>query len=103
VLLGVATDKEGRHVDHLLANTDVSLSDKNTGVVDGLGKTLLEDLGLESALHESLSGKLENIIEGVLLVSQETVSLEAADKRGSLEESLRILQVQSQKGTGRLE
>ena len=102
MLLGINADKEGRHVDDLLADTDVSLSDKDASMVNGLGQSLLEDLSLQSALHESLGGQLQDIIEGVLLVSQKTVSLEAADERRGLEESLGILQIQSQESTGSL-
>ena len=47
MLLGVETDDERRNVDDLLADSDVALSDENTGVVDGLGETELVDLGLE--------------------------------------------------------
>ena len=86
----------------MLANTDVTLSDQNTSMVNGLSETLLEDFGLKSSLHESLSGELEDIIEGVLLVSQETISLQAAEKRRSLEESLGIFWVQSEESTSRL-
>ena len=50
VLLGVEADNERWNVDDLLADTDVSLADKNTGVVDGLGKAKLVDASLETAL-----------------------------------------------------
>jgi hypothetical protein len=60
-------------------------------VVDGLCKPLLENLSLQPTLHQSLRGELEDIIEGVLLVSHETVALQAADKRRSFEKSLGVL------------
>ena len=44
MLLGVETDNEGGDVDHLLPHTDVSLPDEDTGVVDGLGESKLENL-----------------------------------------------------------
>ena len=102
VLLGVNSDQERRHIHHLLSNTDMSLSDQHAGVVDGLGKTLLEDLGLEATLHESLSGQGQDVLEGSLLIGQKSVSLETTDKRGGLEDALGVLQVKSQKGTGGL-
>lgn len=102
VLLGVNSDQERRHIHHLLSNTDMSLSNQHTGVVNGLGKTLLEDLGLKAALHKSLSGQGKDVLKGVLLVGQESVSLKAADKRGGLKNALGVLQVKSQKGTGSL-
>lgn len=46
MLLRVKTDDERGNVDDLLADTDVALTDQDTGVVDGLGKTEFVDLGL---------------------------------------------------------
>ncbi len=71
-------------------------------MVNGLGKVLLEDLSLQSALHEDLGGELQDIIEGVLVFSEDTVALQAADERRSLEKSLWVLGIQSKKGTGSL-
>jgi hypothetical protein len=34
VLLGVETNDEGRHIDDLLADTDMALADQNTSMVD---------------------------------------------------------------------
>lgn len=102
VFLAISANKEGGNVDSLLAHANVSLSNENTGMVDGLGEALLEDLGLQSALHQSLGGELEDIIEGVLLVGHEAVALEAADEGGGLEQSLGVLGVKSQEDTGGL-
>jgi len=63
VLLAVETDDERGDVDDLLANADVALLDQDTGVVDRLGKTELEDLGLEAALEEILGLEVEHVIE----------------------------------------
>jgi len=38
-LLGVESDNKGGNVHNLLANSDMPLSDENTGVVNRLGKT----------------------------------------------------------------
>lgn len=46
VLLRVETDNERWDVDDLLANTDVSLADQNTSVMDRLGEAELVDTGL---------------------------------------------------------
>lgn len=46
VLLRVETDNEGRNVDDLLSDTDVTLTDQDTGVVDRFGEAELVDLGL---------------------------------------------------------
>ena len=44
VLLRLESDDEGRDVDHLFPDSDVSLTDENTSVMDGLGQSQLEDL-----------------------------------------------------------
>lgn len=54
VLLRVEADDERGDVDDLLADADVSLADEDAGVVDRLGETGLEDLGLQPALEEVL-------------------------------------------------
>ena len=48
---------------NLLSDADVSLSDEDSGVVDGLGESELEDLGLESSLEEVLNLETENVIK----------------------------------------
>jgi hypothetical protein len=103
VLLRVGSDGERRHVDYLLANTDVSLSDEHASVVDGLGESLLEDLGLQTTLHQSLRGQLKNIIQSVLLIGHKTVTLQAADKGGGLKQALGVLAVQGKEGTSSLQ
>jgi len=102
VLLGVGSDQEGRNVHDLLADADVSLSDKDASVVDGLGKVKLENLGLKSALHENLCGQLKDVIQGVLVLGKEAVSLQAADKGRGLEKALGVLSVAHEKGSGSL-
>jgi hypothetical protein len=62
----------------------------------------LEDLGLQSALHKSLSGELQDIIEGVFLLSQKAKSLKTTNKRRGLENSLGVLCVEGQEGTSSL-
>jgi hypothetical protein len=81
---------------------DMSLADKNTGVMNGLGKALLEYFGLQSSLHESLGAQVEDIIKGVFLVSHQTETLQSSDKRGGLEKALGVLGIQRQKGSGSL-
>lgn len=46
------------------------LPDEDTGVMDGLGKTSLEDLGLQAALQEVLDLQTEHIIKLHLLLIQ---------------------------------
>lgn len=59
----VKTNNERRNVDDLLSNTDVPLTDQDTGVVDRLGESRLEDLSLETTLEEILNLESEDVIE----------------------------------------
>jgi len=48
---------------NLLSDADVSLSDEDSGVVDGLGESELEDLRLESSLKEILDLETKDVIK----------------------------------------
>jgi hypothetical protein len=85
VLLGVETDDEGRNVDDLLANTDVSLADENTGVVDGLGETELVDTSLQTTLQEILNLQGQHVIELHAGLIEDTDTDETANERISFE------------------
>lgn len=45
------------------ASPDVTLTDENTGVVDGFCEARLENLGLQSSLHEVLNLEGQYVIE----------------------------------------
>jgi len=100
VLLGVETDDERWDIDDLLADTDVSLADQNTGVVDGLGETELVDAGLETALQEILNLQGQDVIELHAGLVQDTDANETANESVTLEKTLWVLLVQGQKLTG---
>lgn len=59
-LIGVTQDENGEKKGNV---PDVSLDNEDTGVVDALCKTALEDLGLETALKEVLDLKGEHVVE----------------------------------------
>jgi hypothetical protein len=99
VLLGVETDNEGRNVNYLLANTDVSLADENTGVVNGLGETELVDTGLQTTLQEILNLQGQHVIELHAGLIQDTNSHETANEGVTFEESLGILLVEGEQLT----
>lgn len=63
MVLRGGTDDEGWNVHHLLSDSDVSLEDEHTGVMDGLCKSALDDEGLEASFHELGDGQTEHIIE----------------------------------------
>lgn len=63
MLLRVQSNNEGWDIDDLLSNSDMSLVDQDSSVVDGLGKTGLEDLSLESSLEEIFQLESQYVIE----------------------------------------
>lgn len=100
VLLGVESDNERRNVDDLLANSDVPLPDENTSVVNGLGETKLEYLGLQTPLEEVLSLEGQDVIETHASVVEHTNSNKTTDQSVTLEESLGVLVVELEELSG---
>jgi hypothetical protein len=99
---GVHSHEERGHVHELLAHTDVSLSNQHTSVVDGLGQTGLENKSLKSTVEQSLGGQLQDIIELLLFVTEETISDHSSEKGGAFEESLGIVSFESEELSGSL-
>lgn len=81
---------------------DVALEDQHTGVVDRLGKTLLVNLSLETALQKLLGGQLQNKVQALLILAQKSVADHAAQQGGTLEQTGLVLLVQGQQLTGSL-
>lgn len=100
MLLGLESNHERRNVDNLLADSDVSLRDEHSGVVDGLGQTELEDLGLQSSLEEILGGKSQNVIELHSVLGKNTESNQSSDQSVTLEKSLGVLLVSGKQLSG---
>lgn len=99
MLLGVETDNEGGNIDDLLADTDVALTNQNTGVVDGLGKTKLVDAGLQAALQEILNLQCQHVIELHARLVEHTDTDKTANQGIAFEESLGVLLVEGKKLT----
>lgn len=93
VLFRDRSDIERWNIDELGSNTDVTLADQDTGVVDGLGKALLVDLSLKAAFQQLLGGQLKDSIQLKLVILKKTESVHATKKGSSLENSLGILGV----------
>ena len=70
------------------------LADEDTGVVDGLGETGLEDLGLQPALQEVLDLEGKHVIETHAGLVEDTNADETANKGITLEETLGVLVVE---------
>jgi len=99
VLLGVQADHEGGNVDDLLANTDVTLLDQDTGVVDGLGEAKLVHAGLETALKEILDLKGKDVIELHAGLVEDTDAHKTANQGVTLEQTLGVLLIESEQLT----
>jgi hypothetical protein len=58
----------------------MSLADQHTGVMDGLGKSQFEHLGLQAALQEVLNLQAQHVIELHAALVQHTNTHEATEK-----------------------
>lgn len=99
VLLGVETNDEGGNVNDLLANTDVTLTDQDTGVVNGLGETELVDTGLQTTLQEILNLQGQNVIELHAGFIEDTDTNETSNEGVTFEESLGVLLIKGEQLT----
>jgi len=94
VFLRVESDNERGYVDDLTTDTDVTLADEDTSVVDRLGKAALEDLRLETALQEVLDLQRQHVIEPHAALVEHTDPDKTADERVTLEKTLGVLVVE---------
>lgn len=76
------------------------LPDEDTGVVNRLGKTALEDLGLQPALQEIFDLQGQHVIETHAALIEHTNAHETADKSVTLEETLGVLVIELEELTG---
>ena len=97
--LTVTTDKEGRNVHELLANTDVTLKDQDTSVVDGASELALENDGLKTTLKEILVLKSKNVIELVLVLRKDAHLVKTTEHCTTLEHTTLVILLKSQKET----
>jgi hypothetical protein len=94
VLLGVQTNNERRNVDNLLTNADVTLTDQDASVMDGLGKTQLEDLGLETTLQEILNLETQDVIKLHVGFIKDTDTHKTTDQGVTFKETTGVLLIQ---------
>lgn len=118
--LRISAHEERRNCHNLLANANskpcrdhaihtvtenkpnVTLSDHNTSVVDGLRKFLLHDKGLKTALHNILNLKGQDIIQRLLSLIKQAQASEATQKSRTLKDTARIMLGEGKKLTGSL-
>ena len=77
----------------------MALTDQDTGVVDGLSQTTLEDLGLQTTLQEVLGLECEHVIEPHAVLIEHTDTHETANKGISFEETLGVLLLEGEQLT----
>jgi len=102
VLLRGDSNHERWDVDHLLTNSDVSLSDQDSSMMDRVSEFLFGDDGLESSFHELVEGKTEDVIELSLVFLEETESDHSSKKGITFEESSGIIRCQCHEGSSSL-
>jgi len=79
----------------------MSLTDKDTGVVDRFGETKLVDTGLQTALQEIFNLQGQHVIELHARLVQDTYAHETANEGVSFEKSLGVLLVEGEQLTER--
>ena len=79
---------------------DVSLSDKNSRVVNRSSESLFVSDGLESSIHDSGRSKSEDVIAFVFRFSEETVLEHSSHKGSPFEDSSGVFFVKGKKFSG---
>jgi hypothetical protein len=77
----------------------VTLTDEDTGVVDGLGKAKLVDASLKTTLQEVLDLEGKDVIELHAGLVKDTDTDQTANEGIAFEETLRVLLVESKELT----
>ena len=107
-LAGTSAAVVDRSIDHqvkqawVVSLPNVTLTDQDTSVVNGLGQTAVEDLGLQASLQEIFDLQAENVIELHLALVQDADANETSQQGVTLEQTLGITLVQGQELSGSL-
>lgn len=86
----------------MLTDADVALTDQDTGVVDALGKSELEDLSLQATLQEIFNLQTQDVIQLGLGVVEDTNADQATDQGVSFEQATGVTLREGQQVTGSL-
>lgn len=79
---------------------DVPLSDQDTGMVDALGQSNFEYLGLQPAFQEIFDLEGKHVIETHAALVEHTNAHETANEGVTLEETLGVFDIQLEEFTG---
>jgi len=102
VLLSISANHERGNVHESLANADVTVTNEDTSVVDGLGIAGSKNAGLETTLKELLDVKRKKSIKLVLALLDDAEANEAAKKSSTLEDTLGVTLIKNEEGTSLL-
>lgn len=100
VLFRFQSDHERWDADNLLTNSNVSLRNQDSSVVNRLGQTQLVDLGLQSSFQEIFDLQSQDVIQLLLVFGQDTNSHQSSDQSITFEQSLWVLFVSGQQISG---
>lgn len=102
MLLAVSTHQERGDIDELLSNSDVSLSNQDTSVMDGLCQTAFEDDGLQTSFQKVVRLEIEAVVDLIFGLIEHSESVKASHQGGSLEDPLLVLIIKSEEDTSDL-
>jgi len=99
MFLAVQTNNKAGHVDNLLADSDMTLLDQDTSVVDRFGETEFVDTGLQAAFKEIFHLQREHVIEFHAGFVQHADADETANQRVAFEQSFGVFFIEGQELT----
>ena len=102
MLLGIQSNDEGRDIDYLSSDPNVSLSDQDSCMMDGFCQSMFEDQGLQSSLQEVLHFKSQDVIEFHPVLLQDSDSNQSSKQGISFKQSLGVIVIPSQQFSGSL-
>nr|ASL05014.1 hypothetical protein [Nilaparvata lugens] len=102
VLLRVQAHHKAWNVNHLFAHSDMSLSDEDTGVMDGLGQTEFVHLSLETTFKEIFNFQTQHVIELHSSFVQHSNTHQTTQQGVTFKQTFLVLLFQSQQLTSGL-
>ena len=80
----------------------MSVSDDNSGVVNGLSEVALQDNSLKSSFQESVNGETQDVIQFVFRFIQDTHLIKLLHEGATFENSFWVFLIKSKKLSGSL-
>jgi hypothetical protein len=99
MLLGIETNNKGWDIDYLFSNPNMSLTDKNAGMMNGLRKAKLVNASLQTTFQEIFDLQSQDVIKLHARFVEDANANETANKSVAFEETLRIFLVKGEKLT----